>query len=353
MKTRLVIVALVALVLSGCSVQAATKPPTCPPIPTCVPTPTLLIREVTIVVTQVVTRHVTRLVTVIVTPTFTPTPTSTPTSTPTLTATPTVTPTPWPDAPEGETVEAKVVSVVDGDTIRVMIDGTEYPVRYIGIDCPETKHPSKPATATGKAASAANADLVGGMTVLLERDASPTDRYDRLLAYVWVGDVMVNEELVRLGWAESKAYPPDTKYQKRFDSAEQAARLARRGMWAVEVVPTPTPKARKAIGGGVVISDLDKGEEYVEIENTGTEPVNLSRWRLLSERGDQWFWFPDDDVILGAGETIRVYSGPGAADKAARDGDLFWTEKHVWSNSRKDDARLLNQQAMPVDEWID
>ena len=119
-----------------------------------------------------------------------------------------------------------VTRVIDGDTVII---GTGQRVRYIGIDTPET-HPEK--EAYGMEAWQANRKLVAGKKVRLEKDVSDTDRYGRLLRYVYVDDTFVNAELVRLGLAEAKAYPPDTKYQDLLEQLEQEARQAGRGMWA-------------------------------------------------------------------------------------------------------------------------
>jgi endonuclease YncB( thermonuclease family) len=144
-------------------------------------------------------------------PSFTPRPlTGVPTAT---TERPTDTP-----SPSSERAEATVVEVVDGDTIKVAIAGTTYSLRYIGIDTPEAGDPM------GTEATAANRQLVEGQTVYLVKDVSETDRYDRLLRYVYLADgTFVNAELVRLGFAQAKAYPPDTKYQDLFAQMEQEA----------------------------------------------------------------------------------------------------------------------------------
>jgi len=87
----------------------------------------------------------------------------------------------------------------------------------------------------------ANVALVAGQTVRLERDVSETDRYGRLLRYGWVGDLMVNTELVRLGYARGVTYPPDVKYQELFDALEREAREEGRGLWTGAPTATPTP----------------------------------------------------------------------------------------------------------------
>jgi micrococcal nuclease len=134
-------------------------------------------------------------------------PTVSPRATPTATlaAPPTIQPTSTPvpgEAPQGVTTEARVVDIVDGDTIKVEIGGVVYPLRYIGIDSPEVGLPH------AAAATATNERLLAGTTVVLETDVNDTDRFDRLLRYVWLplgsGWLMVNLELVRLGAAVAK-----------------------------------------------------------------------------------------------------------------------------------------------------
>jgi len=78
----------------------------------------------------------------------------------------------------------------------------------------------------------ANRRLVEGKEVRLEQDVSETDKYGRLLRYVYVDGVFVNAELVKQGLARAKAYPPDTKYQDYLEKMEAEAREAGRGMWA-------------------------------------------------------------------------------------------------------------------------
>lgn len=165
--------------------------------------------------------------------------------TPAPVETPTPEPTPVPFGPVGETDEAEVIEVIDGDTIRVSMAGDEWSVRYIGMDTPEvgTGDPATEQNAT--AATEANAALVEGRTVVLERDTSETDRNGRLLRHVWVrtGDdwIHVGIELVRSGAAIEKAYPPDLGWQVELDAAEAVARDAGVGLWTPEPTPTPAP----------------------------------------------------------------------------------------------------------------
>ena len=122
-----------------------------------------------------------------------------------------------------------VTRVIDGDTIEIEGGAT---VRYIGIDTPETVHPEKPVEYFGKEATEKNREFVEEKRVYLEKDVQDKDKYGRLLRYVWVDDVMVNAELVRLGYAYSYTYPPNVKYQKYFLQLEKEAREEGRGLWA-------------------------------------------------------------------------------------------------------------------------
>ncbi|MCX6726386.1 MAG: thermonuclease family protein [Candidatus Shapirobacteria bacterium] len=126
-----------------------------------------------------------------------------------------------------ETVE--VIRVIDGDTIEIA-GGQK--VRYIGVDTPETVDPKRPVGCFGKKASAKNKELVEGKTVELEKDVSNTDKYGRLLRYVWVGDRMINEELITEGYAKLDTVPPDVKYSQLLIKAEKEARISDIGLWS-------------------------------------------------------------------------------------------------------------------------
>jgi len=98
--------------------------------------------------------------------------------------------------------------------------------RYSGIVTPETVHPTNRVEYFGKEASEKKGELVEGKTVFLEKDVSEIDKYGRLLRYVWIDDVVVNAELVRLGYAQVVTYPPDVKYQEYFLQLQKAGSLS-------------------------------------------------------------------------------------------------------------------------------
>lgn len=117
--------------------------------------------------------------------------------------------------PEGEI--ATVTRVIDGDTIDVLLDGKQERIRYVGVNTPERDEPCY------NEATQANRDLVEGKTVTLVTDTSDTDRYDRLLRYIYADGVFVNESLVRNGYAEAVLYQPDDAFYADFLALEKSA----------------------------------------------------------------------------------------------------------------------------------
>jgi len=129
--------------------------------------------------------------------------------------------------------QATVVRVIDGDTIEVDIDGTSYKVRYIGIDTPELDDERAEYCALAQEATRYNRQLVEGKSVWLEKDVSETDKYGRLLRYVYVDNIFVNAKLVKQGLACVEAYEPNTKYWGYLEELETEAIQTGRGIWAV------------------------------------------------------------------------------------------------------------------------
>ena len=140
-------------------------------------------------------------------------------------------------SPPAGAVEARVAGHVDGDTISVTIRSTTYTLRLVGVDTPETKHPRVGVECFGPQASAFTSALIPvGTTVWLQRDVSDTDRYGRLLRFVWRQSAtntftMVNEELVRNGYAVLSTYPPDVAMVDTFLAAQRAAVADNIGLW--------------------------------------------------------------------------------------------------------------------------
>lgn len=138
-------------------------------------------------------------------------------------------------APVGAVERARVLRVVDGDTIRIDRGQGSEALRYIGIDTPETVRPDAPVEWMGVEAAESNRTLVEGREVVLERDVSDADPFGRLLRYVWLeqgtGWLMVNLELVARGYASAVTYPPDLRWTDELRDAQAAARDAGVGLW--------------------------------------------------------------------------------------------------------------------------
>jgi micrococcal nuclease len=136
----------------------------------------------------------------------------------------------------GGPTPCRVVRVFDGDTIAVRCSGRWELVRYIGIDAPETRHPTRGEQPGGREATALNERLVRGRWVRLETDVQRRDAHDRLLAYVWVrepgGEVMVNARMLASGHARLLTIPPNVRHVKQFIALQQEARRAGRGLWS-------------------------------------------------------------------------------------------------------------------------
>lgn len=133
---------------------------------------------------------------------------------------------------------AKVIRVIDGDTIKVLINSKEETVRLIGIDTPETVDPRKPVQCFGIEASNKAKEVLTGKTITLESDPTQgnRDKYGRLLQYVFIDRVNINKLMISEGYAHEYTYKSNPyKYQLEFIQAEKDARQNKKGLWADNV----------------------------------------------------------------------------------------------------------------------
>lgn len=190
--------------------------------------------------------------------------------------------TPPPTGGAGET--ATVLDIIDGDTIDVQFtDGREERVRYIGVNTPERGEPCY------AEATRANAALVKEQTVTLIKDTSETDKNGRLLRYVFAGNVFVNAELVRQGYAEAKRYPPDVAFAKDFETLEDEARLANRACHATGIFGGHTPAGEPVFCEGEVAcikgNINQQGEQYYHFPGCGS----YEKTQINESNGERWF----------------------------------------------------------------
>jgi micrococcal nuclease len=199
----------------------------------------------------------------------------------------------------------EVVTVVDGDTIDVRIDEAVKRVRYIGVNTPETVHPTRGVECFGKEASARNKTLVAGKYVRLEKDISETDKYGRLLRYVYVGDVFVNELLVAEGYASVSTYPPDVRHTETFLEAQRDARTVGKGLWGAGCEPyvggttSPSEVVESGTGGSAcTIKGNISSDDGERIYHTESCPY-YDKTVITETKGERWFCSENDAVEAG------------------------------------------------------
>lgn len=151
-------------------------------------------------------------------------------------------------------ISAKIISIIDGDTIEVDLNGKSEKVRFIGVDTPETKHPNKPIQPYGKEASDFTTQELTGKTVYLEMDTTQRDNYGRLLAYIWLEQPMSNDDkeirnkmfnakLLLNGYAQILTIPPNIKYVDNFTKYQTESRNSKLGLWKIPVTTTTPVKS--------------------------------------------------------------------------------------------------------------
>jgi len=135
--------------------------------------------------------------------------------------------------------EFTVKNVIDGDSI-ILNDVERTNVRYLGLNAPEVLRYDSPGEPFSEEAKNLNQHLVGEKKIRLEFDNERYDPYGRTLAYVFVDDVLVNEELVRVGFARAFIIQPNDKYAERIIQAQEEAKRERRGIWsALDAIKSP------------------------------------------------------------------------------------------------------------------
>ncbi|NDI37226.1 thermonuclease family protein [Chengkuizengella sediminis] len=261
-------------------------------------------------------------------------------------------------------INATITNVVDGDTIKVKLEGKEETIRLLLVDTPETVHPNKPIQPFGPEASQFAKDTFPkGKKVQVEIDVSKRDKYDRLLAYLWVDGRMFNEMLLEKGLARvAYIYPPNVKYVDQFQETQEEARQEGIGIWSIEdyvkvawldgdvtfnevtenesIDPVTTEN-----NSPIQITELNLEEEYITIMNNDITDMDMTGWSVLSVQGDQRFDFPDSYTIK-AGEAITIWSGDFS--RGIWSVDLYWTEQNIWNNNG-DPAQLINADNVIVD----
>jgi micrococcal nuclease len=179
--------------------------------------------------------------------------------------------------------EYQVVEVVDGDTIKVNIDGTTETLRIIGINTPETVDPRRPVQCFGKEASDKAKELLGGQYVTLERDITQDnrDKYGRLLRFVFINGDDYGKEMIREGYAYEYTYNIPYKYQAEYKEAQRKAKGEGNGLWRSGVCNELT---NSKSAQSVTQSTIGAGAYYTSSKSSAKNyyPSYCSAWKSLS-----------------------------------------------------------------------
>lgn len=247
-----------------------------------------------------------------------------------------------------ETNKVKVINVVDGDTIETEVGEK---IRYIGINTPEKGQPY------ANDATKLNRDLVLGKEINLELDVQTKDRYGRILAYVFINDVFVNQEIARQGFAVSETIQPNVKYQYEILNAQKTARDRCLGIWKGLCESSQTEILGSKTNCVKIISinanapgddNKNKNGEWIEIKNTCPEQIPLDGWLIKDNSASNSYKFRN--IFLEKEEIIKVYSGCGIDTKTS----FYWqcpeTKYAIWNNSG-DHAFLYNEKGELVSDY--
>ena len=231
----------------------------------------------------------------------------------------------------------RVNRVYDGDTI-LLEDGRK--VRYLGINSPEFQEPFY------LKAKRSNESLVLGKEIRLEFDQERGDAYNRILAYVYAGDQMVNARLVKEGLAHVFLIGPSRKHSALLLQAQAEAKQNRVGIWSARA----RPKDLKITN--VHLAEKDKADPnapYVRIANLSNGPVRMTGYILSNESGQKYV-FPE--VRIDPGHTIIVSSTAGKDgidDRGQR--VVYWPAQSSAWDPREDTAFLTDPSGEIVDSF--
>lgn len=228
--------------------------------------------------------------------------------------------------------KAFVTKVIDGDSFHIE---NSVVVRLIGANSPEKGQPLyENATILLK-------KLIEGKNITMEKDVMERDNYGRLLRYIFIGNIFIEEEMVKNGFANIYIIPPNEKYASQIKKAEQYARENKLGLW----------KADEEYAGCILVSEFhwnaagndmeNLNGEYVSFRNNCNITINMNGW-TLKDSGTKVYKFGRG--FLGPEGSVKISSGCGNNT----DKDLFWCSKRsVWNNNG-DALYLRNSQGFLV-----
>lgn len=215
--------------------------------------------------------------------------------------------------PEVERISYPVFSVTDGDTLKLTINGINEPIRLIGIDTPETVHPTKPVQCFGVEASNKAKEILTGQNVFLEKEPSQgeRDKYDRLLGYIILEDGRnFNKLMIEEGYAYEYTYNLPYKYQAEFKQAQINAKENKKGLWAegvceevsqtqttnITTTPPPAPTAEVDSSTCTIKGNIGSSDEKIfHVVGCGS----YSKTKIDESQGERWFCSEQEALNAG------------------------------------------------------
>jgi len=206
--------------------------------------------------------------------------------------------------PQTTANSVKVVSVTDGDTLKINLDGRVEVVRVIGINTPETVHPTAPVECYGAEASKEAKRLLSGQIVVFSADNTQgkRDKYDRLLGYIELPDGRdFGEQMIQQGFSKEYTYASSYVNQSRYQEAEAFARQNKNGLWAdsacadfdqqqAQLTPSPSPSnsgSFEAVSECVIKGNISSNDDE-KIYHVPSQQ-HYSRTKISEGKGERWF----------------------------------------------------------------
>ena len=238
-------------------------------------------------------------------------------------------------------IQTTVIRVIDGDTF---ITKEQQKVRYIGINAPEINEPY------GMEATQYNKTLIEGKNVHIVLDNMQKDRFGRILGYVYIGDTLINKQIIAKGWAIAENISPNTLHAQEFQQAEKEAHKTCQGIWA----DTCMPLSQSCIKITNIHFDA-KGEdnqnlndEWVEIKSTCSSSLDLSNWLLKDSSAQNNYHFGTINILPNS--TLVLHSGCGNNTT----GDIYWQcpqkQTAIWNNTG-DEALLFDNHGKLLSDY--
>ncbi len=198
-------------------------------------------------------------------------------------------------------IPVQVLDVVDGDTIKVEVDGKSETVRFLLVDTPESVHPNKPVQPFSKEASKYTEELLSGSDVELELGIGERDKYGRLLAYVYADGKSVQKSLLEKGLARvAYVFEPNTKYVDDYEKIQKQAQKEGVGIWSLENYTQEDGYVPKESGDRVNETADSKCTIKGNVNSSGEKIYHVESGRYYKiTKPEEWFCTEQEAIDAG------------------------------------------------------